>query len=80
MITRARIEALRGLESAKWITCLRAPQIRTLIDGGSLQLGLFDETNLAAITHPDYPDERLIACRNPDLARLRANKREELLW
>ncbi|WP_052574648.1 IS1634 family transposase [Ferrimicrobium acidiphilum] len=79
MITRARIEALRGLEGAKWITCLRAPQIRTLIDGGSLQLGLFDETNLAAITHPDYPDERLIACRNPDLARLRANKREELL-
>ncbi|MCL5052655.1 MAG: transposase, partial [Gammaproteobacteria bacterium] len=72
MITRARIEAMRGLESAKWITCLRAPQIRTLIDGGSLQLGLFDETNLAAITHPDYPDERLIACRNPDLARLRA--------
>ncbi len=79
MITRARIEAMRGLESTNWITCLRAPQIRTLIDGGSLQLGLFDETNLAAITHPDYPDERLIACRNPDLARLRANKREELL-
>lgn len=79
MITRARIEAMRGLAGTKWITCLRAPQIRTLIDGGSLQLGLFDETNLAAITHPDYPDERLIACRNPDLARLRANKREELL-
>jgi len=79
MITRARIEAMRGLEGTKWITCLRAPQIRTLIDGGSLQLGLFDETNLAAITHPDYPDERLIACRNPDLARLRAHKREELL-
>ena len=46
---------------------------------GSLQLGLFDETNLAAITHPDYPDERLIACRNTDLARLRAHKRQELL-
>ncbi|MDA8026004.1 MAG: IS1634 family transposase [Actinomycetota bacterium] len=79
MITRARIEVLRGLEGTKWITCLRAPQIRTLIDGGSLQLGLFDETNLASITHPEYPDERLIACRNPELARLRAHKREELL-
>ena len=79
MITRARIEAMRGLEGTNWITCLRSPQIRTLVDDEALQLGLFDETNLAAITHPDYPDERLIACRNPDLARLRANKREELL-
>ncbi|MEX6431098.1 hypothetical protein AB6A68_14905, partial [Ferrimicrobium acidiphilum] len=77
--TRARIEAMRGLEGTNWITCLRSPQIRTLVDDEALQLGLFDETNLAAITHPDYPDERLIACRNPDLARLRANKREELL-
>lgn len=79
MITRARIEAMRGLAGTKWITALRAPQIRTLMREGVLQLGLFDETNLAAITHPDYPDERLIACRNPDLARHRAHKREELL-
>ncbi len=79
MITRARIEAMRGLRGTKWITSLRAPQIQTLMHEGTLQLGLFDETNLAAITHPDYPDERLIACRNPDLARHRAHKREELL-
>lgn len=79
MITHARIEALRGLKGMQWITCLRAPQIQTLMKTGSLQLGLFDETDLAAITHPDYPGERLIACRNPDLARLRAHKREELL-
>ena len=79
MITRARIEAMRGLRGTKWITSLRAPQIQTLMREGTLQLGLFDETNLAAITHPDYPDERLIACRNPDLARHRALKREELL-
>ncbi len=79
MITRARIEAMRGLKGAKWITCLRSPQVRTLMSEGALQLGLFDETNLATITHPEYPNERLIACRNPDLARLRARKREELL-
>jgi transposase len=79
MITRARIEAMRDLQGTKWITCLRAREIRTLVDDEALQLGLFDETNLAAITHPDYPGERLIACRNPDLARHRANKREELL-
>jgi transposase len=79
MITPARIEAMRDLQGTKWITCLRAPQIRTLVDDEALWLGLFDETNLAAITHRNYPGERLIACRNPDLARLRANKREELL-
>ena len=79
MITHARIEALRDLGGAKWITCLRAPQIRTLAEGGFLQLGLFDEMNIAAITHPDYPDERLIACRNLDLASLRSKKREDLL-
>jgi transposase len=79
MITSARIEAMRGLTGTRWITCLRSHQIRTLADGGNLQLKLFDETNLAAITHPDYPSERLVACRNPDLARLQADRREELL-
>jgi Transposase DDE domain len=79
MITQARLrEDLRpaGLD---WITSLRAPQIQALTEGGALQLSLFDERDLAEITTPDYPGERLIVCRNPDLARERARKREDLL-
>lgn len=79
MITSARIEALRTLGGISWITCLRAPAIRALAEGGALQLSLFDETNLAEITHPDYVGERLVACRNPALATQRAMKRTELL-
>jgi len=79
MITSARIEALRTLGGISWITCLRAPSIRVLAEQGVLQLSLFDETNLAEITHPDYPGERLVACRNPALATERARKRSELL-
>jgi len=79
MITAARIrEDLRpaGLD---WITSLRAPQIQDLAETGPLQLSLFDERDFAEITTPDYPGERLIVCRNPDLARERARKREDLL-
>jgi hypothetical protein len=80
MITSARIEALRELGGLSWITCLRAPAIKALAaDDGPLQLSLFDQQDLAEISHPDYPGERLIACRNPDLARLRAAKRESML-
>ena len=79
MITSARIEALRGLGGMSWVTCLRAPAIKALAQQGALQLSLFDETNLCEITHPDYPDERLVACRNPALAARRAEKRSELL-
>jgi len=79
MITSARIEALRALGGFSWITCLRAPAIRTLAEQGALQLSLFDETNLAEISHPDYPGERLVACRNPALAAERTRKRKELL-
>jgi hypothetical protein len=80
MITSARIRDLRQLKGMAWITCLRGPAIRKLMDdGGPLQLSLFDEQDLAEITGPDYPDERLIACRNPFLAAERARKREELL-
>jgi hypothetical protein len=80
MITSARIEALRELGGLSWITCLRAPAIQALAaDDGPLQLSLFDQQDLAEISHPDYPGERLIACRNPDLARLRAAKRESML-
>jgi len=80
MITSARIEALRELGGMGWVTALRAPAIAALAaDTGPLQMSLFDETNLAEITHPDYPGERLIACRNPALATHRAHKREALL-
>ncbi|MCA1700947.1 MAG: IS1634 family transposase, partial [Actinobacteria bacterium] len=80
MITSARIEALRELGGLSWITCLRAPAIKALAaDDGPLQPSLFDQQDLAEISHPDYPGERLIACRNPDLARLRAAKRESML-
>ena len=80
MITNARITALRELGGVGWLTALRAPQIAKLAaDGGPLQLTLFDTQDLAEITHPDYPGERLIACRNPALAGERARKRDELL-
>jgi hypothetical protein len=80
MITSARIRALKENPGMGWITCLRAPQIRKLAeDGGPLQPTLFDEQDLAEITSPDYPGERLIACRNPFLAAERARKREDLL-
>jgi hypothetical protein len=86
MITSARIAALNQREDGTqhdpygWITALRAPAIRTLMaDGGPLQMSLFDQQSLAEITSPDYPGERLIACRNPVLAADRARTRDELL-
>jgi hypothetical protein len=80
MITSARIRALKDLGGLGWITCLRAPAIRKLAaDSGPLQLSLFDQQDLAEISHPDYPGERLIACRNLLLAADRARKREDLL-
>ena len=89
MITSARIPALNQLEDGTqrpdadaygWITALRAPAIRKLMaDDGPLQLSLFDQQDLAEITSPDFPGERLIACRNPVLAADRARTRDELL-
>jgi hypothetical protein len=87
MITSARIAALNRLEDGTprpdpygWITALRAPAIRKLMaDGGPLQLSLFDQQDLAEITSPDFPGERLVACRNPVLAAERARTREDLL-
>jgi hypothetical protein len=81
MITQARIAALRDADNnLGWITALRAPAIaRLAAEDGPLQLSLFDQANLAEIAHPDYPGERLIACRNPALAAERARKRAELL-
>ena len=81
MITTARIDALKELDGDySWITALRSPAIRKLMAGdGPLQLSLFDEQDLAEITSPDFPGERLIACRNPVLAADRARTRGELL-
>jgi hypothetical protein len=80
MITTARIKALADIGGMGWVTSLRAPAVAALAaDGGPLQLSLFDEANLAEITHPDYPGERLVACRNPALATERARKRNEML-
>ena len=80
MLTTARIDALKALGGFGWVTALRAPQVAALAaEDGPLQLSLFDEQNLAEITHPDYPGERLIACRNPALADERARKRAALL-
>ena len=80
MITSARIDALRELGGMGWVTALRAPAIAALAaDDGPLQMSLFDQANLAEITHPHYPGERLVACRNPALATERARKRLALL-
>jgi len=79
MISSKAIDELRETEGIDWITALRSMSIRVLVEQGHLQLGLFDERNLLELSSPDYPGERLVACRNPELARLRTHKREELL-
>jgi len=78
MVTEANIATLKQ-HGFDWITALRAPQIKNLVDAGELQLSLFDETNLAEIAADAYPGERLVVCRNPHVARERARKREALL-
>ena len=79
MITEARITADIKSADLDWITALRAPAIKDLLNSGALQLTLFDTRDMASITSPDYPGERLVVCRNPDLAAERSRKREELL-
>ncbi len=79
MITEARITEDIKPAGLDWITALRAPAIRGLLEGGAFQMSLFDERDMAAITSPDFPGERLILCRNAALAAERARKREDLL-
>ena len=79
MITEARIDTLLRPAGLDWITALRAPTIRTLLDQGAFQLSLFDERDLAEVTSPEFPDERLVVCRNPLLATEPARKRLDLL-
>jgi hypothetical protein len=79
MISNVQIEAMRKMEGTGWITALKSGAIAKLADSGELQLDLFDERNLISLTSEDYPGERLVACRNPELARLRAAKRKDLI-
>jgi hypothetical protein len=79
MITEARVETVLKPAGLDWITALRAPTIRMLLEQGAFQLSLFDERDLAEVTSTDFPDERLVVCRNPWLAAERARKRLDLL-
>lgn len=79
MVARTQVEAFRRQPGVDWISALTNPQVRGLLEGGSLQMSLFDERNLAEVQSPDFPGERLVACRNPALADRRAHAREELL-
>jgi transposase len=79
MITQARLTDDVKTAGLDWITALRGPAIKDLLKGGALQLSLFDQRDMASITSPDFPGERLIVCRNADLAAKRAHKRQELL-
>jgi Transposase DDE domain len=78
-ITEARISADIRSAGLDWITALRGPAIKDLLNSGAIQLTLFDTRDMASITSPDFPGERLVVCRNPDLAAERARKREDLL-
>jgi hypothetical protein len=79
MISQVQIDALKQRPGVEWITALRSESIAKLVGEGSIQMGLFDERNLLEITHPDFPGERLVACRNPQLGEHRAAKRQSLL-
>jgi transposase len=79
MISQKVIAKMRDSDGIGWITALKSASIRVLIEQGQLQLDLFDERNLLELSSPDYPGERLVACRNLQLAKLRAHKREALL-
>lgn len=79
MISQKAINALKERPGVDWLTALKSTSIRTLVGEGHVQMDLFDERNLFELNHPEYPGERLIACKNPPLAELRGHKRESLL-
>lgn len=79
MITQKQVDALREIEDIDWLTAMRPGAIRKLVESGAIQMSLFDERNIFELEHPDWPGERLIACRNLELAARRKNKRESLL-
>ncbi len=79
MISQKQIDELKGQAGVEWITALKTGAIRKLMDAQAIQLTLFDERNLFELTHPDFPGEKLVACRNPELAHRRKHKRDDLL-
>ena len=79
MISNVQIDAMCKLDGVDWITALKSGAIRDLVNSSTLQIDLFDERNLISLTHDDFPGERLVACRNPALAKLRAEKRKDLI-
>ena len=79
MIAQKQIDALREIGGIDWIAALRPEAIKKLVTSGMIQLGLFDERNLFELIHPDFPEERLVACRNLELAKRRSQKRKSLL-
>jgi transposase len=79
MLTQTQLDEIKGLAGVDWITALRTEGIKTLVEDGALQMDLFDKRNLFELSHPDYPGERLIACLNPELRKLRGHKRNSLL-
>ncbi len=79
MLTQKQVDALRDIDGVDWIGALRPEAIKKLATDGAIQMGLFDERNLFEVKHPDFPGERLIACRNAELAHRRVIKRESLL-
>jgi transposase len=79
MISQKAIDEIRQTDGIGWITALKSASIRALVEQGQLQLGLFDDRNLLELSSPDYPGERLVACRNSQLAQLRAHTRDALL-
>jgi hypothetical protein len=79
MISQKSIDEIRHTDGIDWITALKSGAIRMLIDDKHVQPDLFDERNLFEFTHPDFKGERLIACRNQELAKLRAHKRQDIL-
>lgn len=79
MVSQKAIDQIRQTDGVDWVSALKTGSIRSLVEGGQIQPDLFDERNLFELAHDDYPGERLIACRNTQLARLRAHKREDLL-
>ena len=79
MLTQKQIDVVQEMDGVDWIGALRPEAIKKLIEGGAIQMGLFDERNLFELIHPDFPGERLVACRNHELAHRRAFKRQSLL-
>ena len=77
--SNVQIEEMRNLDGIDWITALKSGAIADLVDTGALQPDLFDERNLLSLSSADYPGEQLVACRNPELAKRRAAKRQELI-